>query len=276
MGCGRCRGEEIIANTTAKVYCFIKKEAAAVGILSKEKIMDLVEKGSLNIEPFDPSKAEPASYDMSLGSVLRAGHGRVNITESSDFVLESNTWACIASREVLRLPNNVSARYGIPSSLARRGLIAFGGPQIDPGYRGKIFVSAYNPTLEPINLRFGQDFFTIIFEQVEGECEGYAGTYQDQTDFPVADVEMMMRMRSKNLSDVIDRVETLDGSVTNLAANMKTLNDSVATITTDLHELKVVIKDYLPWVKIIFGIVGIAGAAIVGDTAINWFNGPDQ
>ena len=169
------------------------------------------------------------------------------------------------------MPNDVSARYGIPSSLARRGLIAFGGPQIDPGYRGKIFVSVYNPTLEPINLRFGQDFFTVLFEEVSGDCVPYTGKYQDQTDFPVADVEMMMRMRSKNLSDVIDKVETLDGSVSNLASNMEILTRSVTSINQDVHDLKITLGKYEPWIKVFLTVCGIAAVAVIGDYAIDIF-----
>jgi dCTP deaminase len=243
-----------------------------MSVLSGKAIKASLDKGEISIEPFDDPKLQPASYDLTLGSVLLAGTGRVDLSGSADFVLESNTWASIASREVIGLPNNITARYGIPSSLARRGVISFGGPQIDPGYRGKLFVSVYNPTLEPINLRFGQDFFTVIFEDVGGECEGYAGTYQDQKDFPSADVEMMMRMKSKNLSDVIDRVETLDGSVANLAQNMDILAKSVSSINQDVHSLKEAVRRYEPYVRIFGFIVGIAATAWIGQFALSLFD----
>lgn len=242
-----------------------------MGILSKHDLLCKVSSGDLKIEPFKEDQVEPASYDCSLGSILQAGQGRFDFSETSDFVLESNSWACVASQEVLTLPNDICARYGIPSSLARRGLIAFGGPQIDPGYRGKIFVSIYNPTLEPISLRLGQDFFTIIFEEVSGEKHTtYLGSYQDQTDFPVSDVEMMMRMRSKNLSDVIDRVETLDDSVSTLADNMEKLINNVGEINHDVHALKNTVSKYIPYILMFFAICGAAGLAIVGDYAVNF------
>lgn len=40
-----------------------------------------------------------------------------------------------------------------------------------------------------------------------------------------------MRIRSKNLSDVIDTVETLDNSVATLSENLRTL-------TGDVHEIR--------------------------------------
>lgn len=240
-----------------------------MGLLSGETLKTMIAEGKLKVEPFDPKKIQPASYDCSLGSIIEAGEGRVSLSEGQDFTLQSNTWACIASREVFNLPIGIAARYGIPSSLARRGIIAFGGPQIDPGYRGKLFVSVYNPTLEPVNLRFGQDFFTVIFETVDGENQtGYSGTYQDQTDFPAADVEMMMRMRSKNLSDVIDRVETLDDSVTGLAEDMRLLNDTVKGIKGDVHEMKTIFSSYTPYAKVFFWVIVVAAGAVIGDYAI--------
>lgn len=242
-----------------------------MAILAESAIRKKVLDRELVIEPFNDAKVQPASYDLALGSALRAGVGSVNFKDSRDFILESNTWGYVASLETIDLPKTICARYGIPSSLARRGLIAFGGPQIDPGYRGKIFVSIYNPTLEPIILRQGDDFFTIIFESIEGTTEGYKGKYQDQSDFPSADVESMMRMRSKNLADVITRVETLDGSVTALASNFSKLNELVSTIQMDVHTFKENVQTYKPYFHATFWIIAVVAAAMVGIVLNNWF-----
>ena len=121
-----------------------------MAILGRKEIGDKVESGDLKIEPFDKNRIEPASYDCRLGDVLAAGIGRHEWRDGNEFILESNSWASIASEELFDLPNDICASYGIRSGLARRGVIAFGGPQIDPGYNGRIFISLYNPTLEPI------------------------------------------------------------------------------------------------------------------------------
>ena len=230
----------------------------AMAILGRKEITSRFESGDLGIEPFDHKNIEPASYDCQLGGVLSAGTGRHEWKDGGEFVLESNSWASIASEEVLDLPNDICASYGIRSSLARRGVIAFGGPQIDPGYTGRIFVSLYNPTLEPVVLNRRQAILSVIFHDVSSaDDRGYTGPYQGQKDFPSRDVEFMMRMRSRNLAEVIDNVETLDHSVKNLAENLKTL-------TSDVHEIRRVVDDARPWLKIIGWIVGAAGVAAVG------------
>lgn len=239
-------------------------------ILARAEIRKLVESGDLLIEPFDEDLLEPASYDCRLGDVLASGEGKVQFEESEDFVLESNSWASISSHEMLTIPRNVCATYGIRSGLARRGVIAFGGPQIDPGYTGRIFISIYNPTLEPIVLRKNQIIFSLILFNISSEDpDGYRGEYQGQRDFPSQDVEFMMRMKSKNLADVIDNVETLDTSVKNLATNL-------ATLTNDVHAIKKMVDDFKPWLKVIAFLLGSAAVAAVGWVVVqllsSWFS----
>ncbi|WP_419737952.1 dCTP deaminase [Ruegeria sp.] len=229
-----------------------------MAILGRKDIGDRIATGAIKIEPFDKTKIEPASYDCRIGDVLAAGAGRHVWGEGDEFILESNSWASVSSEEFFELPNSICASYGIRSGLARRGVIAFGGPQIDPGYKGKIFVSLYNPTLEPIILQYGQVIMSVIFYELSSEDEhGYTGPYQGQKDFPSQDVEFMMRMRSRNLADVIDNVETLDHSVKNLASNLKIL-------TSDVHEIRQIVNDAKPWLKVIGWILGAAGVAAVG------------
>lgn len=64
-------------------------------------------------------------------------------------------------------------------------------------------------------------------------------------------------MRSRNLADVIDSVETLDNSVGNLAETMTSL-------TSDVHEIRRVADDAKPWLKVIGWIMGAAGVSAVG------------
>ena len=229
-----------------------------MAILGRKEIKDKITGGNLKVEPFSEDSIEPASYDCRLGSVVSAGRGRHEWQDSDEFVLKSDSWAAIASEELFELPKDICASYGIRSSLARRGVIAFGGPQIDPGYQGRIFVSLYNPTLEPIVLKRRQEVLSVIFYEVSSaDDRGYAGPYQGQRDFPSQDVEFMMRMRSRNLADVIDNVETLDQSVKTLAENLKTL-------TSDVHEIRRLVDDAKPWLKVIGWILGVAGVAAVG------------
>lgn len=227
-----------------------------MSILSREDILDYQQNRGLVIDPFDPDKCEPASYDLLLGKVLKAGFGTLNLRPGEDVTLLGGEWASIMSQEKLKLPTDLCGTYGLRSAVTRRGLIHFGGPQIDPGYEGRLFVSIYNPTLEPIVLRFGDPLFTIIFHKLLTPPEtGYEGRFQGQFDFPADDVERMMKMRSKSFSDVFDRVDELDQSVQVLSENLKELRDDVHSIKGILESGKGVLSK-LFWV-ILVAVVGI-------------------
>ncbi len=238
-------------------------------VLRREKIVEEIKQDRLHINPFDEELVEPASYDLALGSrVLSAGKGMVTFEDGEDFVLESNAWAAVSSKEVITLPNDVCATYGIRSAMTRRGLMHFGGPQIDPGYHGRLFLSLYNPTLEPIILRVGRPIFSLIFHRLDGPVGiPYAGSFQHQTDFPSEDVERMMRLRSKNLSNVIDTVETLDESVANLAGNMQSLTGDVREIKEAMNQFGPALQTFQRWGRwtirgAVFVAVTVAAAAI--------------
>lgn len=234
-----------------------------MAVLQREDIIQAYTKGDLKINPWDENKVEPASYDLALwGKILEAGKGLTNLNDGDDFILNSNTWASVASKEEIKIPDYLCATYGLRSGLTRRGLIYFGGPQIDPGYSGRIFVSVFNPTLEPINLRAGDDLFTLIFLQLTSPVTNpYDGPMQGMKNFPAEDVERMMRMRSKSLSDVIDQVDALGSDV-------NTLSDNLKILTGDVHEIKQAMDGVKPFMDKIerWGKWFIRGALFVGAT----------
>ncbi len=240
-----------------------------MSILSKEDILKAVESKELFIEPFNPEKTEPASYDLSVGAILAAGEGLLKLNKDEDYTLQPNDWALLRSDETIKIPLNLCATYGISFSTAKRGLIHFGGPQFDPGYNGKLFTAIYNPTLEPITIRMGQNLFTMIFHHLSSETTvAYSGVMQGKLDFAPEDVERMVRMKSKNLSDVIDRVDNLDKSFISLDENFKLLTSNVESLAKDVHKITTEFSNYKPILKkfdwVLNTILGIAGAVTVG------------
>lgn len=178
-----------------------------MAILSKRIIIEAHKNNELEISPFREDQCKSASYDLNLGGVLQAGKGTVELQRGQDFLLEGGSWALLMSEEVLHLPIKLCATYGVRHSIAARGLIWFGGPQVDPGYRGKLFLAAYNPTLEPIVLRYGDPTLSIAFHELVGDAEPYKGRNQDLMNFPSWMVERMMKMKVKNLSEAFQSAE---------------------------------------------------------------------
>ena len=185
-------------------------------MLTDLEIRESVEQRSLRIDPFEPKNLEPASYDVRAGRVLVARRGIVNL-RNEPVILRHGDWAEIESLEALELPLNIAATVGVRSSLARRGIDWFGGPQIDPGYQGRVYISVFNTSTLPCEITYGITFATLIFYRLaRNSSRAYDGKFQKQMTFPEEDVERMLKMEAYTLSDVIHSVGLLEETVNKL------------------------------------------------------------
>ena len=182
-----------------------------MAILSGTQISRLVQTEELVLNPFDPQLVQPASYDLRLGHKLLASPLSQDILgsivelngKSPSYNVQSGQMVAAISAEHLELPLGICGRVGIRSEFARTGMNAFGGPQIDPGYEGKVTLSLINVGPEPITLTLGVSFFTIEFQRLdEPATAGYDGDYQGMDDFPPDQYEFIMKARTTSLAEI--------------------------------------------------------------------------
>jgi len=195
-------------------------------MMTDSEIRETMAQQALLIKPFEPKRLEPASYDLRAGRVLVARRGIIDLNKEP-VVLRQGEWAEIESLEVVELPLNIAATVGVRSSLTRRGLDWFSGPQIDPGYKGKIYISVFNASVVPIDLSYGMSFATLTFFRLAREASRpYDGKFQKQLTFPEEDVERMLKMEPYAFSDLVTSVGALDQTVDKLTkASERTLTD---------------------------------------------------
>ena len=182
-----------------------------MGILSGKQISGLVKKRKLVIEPFEPEFIQPASYDLRLGhkilaSPLSSGNLGMVIEltkENSTYQIHSGQMIGVLSLEKLKIPLNICGRFGIRSSFARRGINAFGGLQLDPGFRGRLTMNLLNVGPEPVTLTLYEPLFTVEFQKLEEPAEmGYSGPFQDQDDFPADQYNYILSARTTSLAEI--------------------------------------------------------------------------
>jgi hypothetical protein len=90
----------------------------------------------------------------------------------------------------------------------------FGGPQVDPGFKGNLIVSLFNSGPRPIVLKYGDDFCTIEFTRLEEPSEkGYSGVYQNTDDFPSENIEFITGAKGVTLYEVVKLMKSLEGDV---------------------------------------------------------------
>ncbi|MBI4463561.1 MAG: dCTP deaminase [Acidobacteria bacterium] len=203
-----------------------EKANIVTGMLTDTEIRESIDQGSLKIREFEPKNIEPASYDVRAGRVLVAKRGIVNL-RNEPVVLRHGDWAEIESLEVLELPVNMAASVGLRSSLSRKGINGSVGPQIDPGYHGRVYISVFNASTLPFEITYAMSFATVIFYRLARDAShAYEGKFQGQTTFPEEDVERMLRMEAYTLSDVIRSVGLLEETVNTLTkTSEKMAND---------------------------------------------------
>ena len=151
--------------------------------------------GGLAIEPFSESLVQPASYDLRVGpQAASASDKRMTNLAAAGFVrIRPGDFVIVATHERLRLDSWHTARFGLTSAYARRGLIATLGAQIDPGFQGRLVVGLTNLSAKPISLPYKDLFLTVEFHRLEQSAAApYAGPYQGREELAPEDIRAVM------------------------------------------------------------------------------------
>lgn len=150
------------------------------GLLHKDLIMNGLECG-IFLDNANISYLRGASYDLHLGEEFYYG-GRINKISDEEpfFRIEPYDYAIVTSSESANLPKNVAAKFDLTVSLFCQGIILSNGPQIDPGFRGKLFCLLFNTSNKPVVLKKQQKYATIEFNKLIFHTDKYSGKYQDE------------------------------------------------------------------------------------------------
>jgi dCTP deaminase len=217
--------------------------------LSGKRIAELVKDGVLKIEPFDPKLIQPASYDLRLGPKILASPLSseklgivIQLTEKDpSYQIQYGQMVGVLSLEKLKVPLEICGRLGIRSTFARRGINAFGGLQLDPGFRGRLTMNLLNVGPEPVTITLHEPLFTVEFQRLEEPADvEYSGPYQDQEDFPADQYNYILSARTTSLAEI----PLLRKEMTRLSALIEDLEESLPDPDEGL-ELRPEIKERL-------------------------------
>lgn len=143
---------------------------SAGAVLSDATIRELQASGAIELDPWDPSMVQPASYDLRLGHSFRVFHNhRVtsidlkdppsNLTEQvvvgddESFAIHPGEFVLGRTLERVKIGDDLVARIEGKSSLGRLGLIVHATAGfVDPGFEGSLTLEITNLTRVPIIL----------------------------------------------------------------------------------------------------------------------------
>ena len=218
-------------------------------ILNAQQIEAAQKAGDIGIEPFETGQVQAATYDLRVGrqGATTSAKKIINIEEQGYLALEPGDFAVISVLEIIKLGTQYAARFGLRSKYARRGLIATTGPQIDPGYRGRLMIGLTNLTPNTVTLPFRDDIVSVEFHRLEHPTnKPYHGPYQDRLEFGPEEVEAITEGKGMALSEVLTTLSSLNKSVSSLATSVASLGGEVKT---------------LQWVV---PVIVLAGIAVIG------------
>lgn len=142
----------------------------APALLNSADIKKYVQKTGM-LFPFEEGDAKAASYRINLLGkyVLWAPDGSKKvgyIDRSSTFPLPSNSIAFVTLEPFIQLPIYIAARFNLTVKNVYRGLLLGTGPQIDPGWAGRLSIPLHNFTTNEYVLIGGDHLISMEFTKV--------------------------------------------------------------------------------------------------------------
>lgn len=175
------------------------------GILVDRQIREALKSGLLEINPFDEGAIEPATYDLSVGdiAVVSTLPSPIDLREHPLLTIEPFAAAMLQTAEILRFSMKIAGRLGPRSNLLRHGIFVSTGPQIDPGFHGRLFVNLLNVTDHPFLISHRTKFLTVEFHALSAEpSTPYKGPHQHKTEFSDEQINAILGRGGPSLKDV--------------------------------------------------------------------------
>ena len=167
-------------DNTCELICALWEYRKTGGVLSKRLIQLMIDCGML-FENAELQKITGAAYDLSVGSEYYYGGQTNTLTDAESFVrIEPYEYAIITSREIANFPRDIAGRFDLSVSLFCRGIILSNGPQVDPGFKGRLFCLLFNTSNDVVELKVNSHYATIEFQKLMEPTIAYSGEYQDK------------------------------------------------------------------------------------------------
>lgn len=165
-----------------KLLYFLWEHRNVGGMLPKRAV-ELMIKGGMLLRNADTNKVCGASYDLSLGDQYwQDGHKRL-LNDTNPFIgLKSGDYVIVSSKEIADFSKDIAGRFDLTVTLFCQGIILSNGPQVDPGFKGRLFCLLFNASNATITLKRGQHYATLEFIKLLEPTAPYSGKYQGKDD----------------------------------------------------------------------------------------------
>lgn len=160
-----------------------------MAVLSDSDILAALASGALGVDPFVERNLTPNGLDLTLGEIMVPDVHGTQVFREGKVSVPGKERFLVSTREVVRMPGDVTAQLWLRTSYARRGVLAQFG-KIEAGFEGTLTIGAFNAARDPLEIPIGDRFCQIVLERLETPPRKlYAdasGNYQNQRGITLA------------------------------------------------------------------------------------------
>lgn len=199
-------------------------------ILTNAQIVEAYKRGDILIEPFNEEQVQGATYDIRVGEqgITTSSKKVVNIREAGFLTLQPGDFGIVIVDEIIRLGPRYVGRFGLRSKYARKGLIATTGPQIDPGYHGRLIIGLTNLAPKSVTISHHDHLLSVEFHELsQATTKPYEGPYQDKISLGPEEIETIAESESMSLPEMITTLRVLTQNVGALTNEVKVVEWAV-------------------------------------------------
>ncbi len=171
--------------------------------------------------------------DLRVGEygITTGSKKKVNIRENGYLLLDPGDFGVVSVLEILKLGDQYVGRFGLRSKYSRKGLVATTGPQIDPGYYGRLIIGVTNLTPKPVSLPYKDDLISVEFHRLEEPATNpYRGPYQGRLELGAEEMEFISESEGMGLSEMLNTLRSL-------TANVSEMDKSISALTSQFKIL---------------------------------------
>jgi len=175
------------------------------GILTREDIIAEIAAGRLMVNG-TPDNAEPASYDLTIGTIFRDGQviEASHPSAGTPVLLEPGEVISMYTKERLNLGNDIAGTVYARNGQSSKGLLVLNPGHIDPGFKGRVTVRAINLRKTKLPITLNDKIFTIVFERLpKPTARGYPDPSQTEDAETRSFNEQDLQVSPENLAKLV-------------------------------------------------------------------------
>ena len=174
-------------------------------ILVDHEIKTAIDNDIMRINGYSEEFLQSSTYDLRIGSqalISSSDESSPIDLKEEPLLLKPNATTIVNTFESIELPKFILGRVGAMTKLCQHGIITMHGIQVDPGFRGNLFVTLHNIGNNTYEIACEESFLSIefYFLSIQPDKE-YEGSNKNRDNF--LDIETETVGKKANLLSLL-------------------------------------------------------------------------